>query len=256
LKDHAESKKLEFLCTPFSAYAVDLLDSIGIVAWKIGSGDVGQEWLLEKITQTRKPVIFSTGMSSIEGVDALYKYFREKKIDFSVLQCTSMYPTPLDKTGIRILQDYMARYDVPVGLSNHSGSIWPSVYAIALGAKVIEVHIKLNDFAFGPDTSSSLSVEDLRTLVEARNAFSVMEESNEDKNLSLKNLTNDKQIFSRSISLDRNYPKGTVIEEKMILMRKPGSGIPETEIQNFIGRKLCRDYDSYYLLDLSDVETP
>jgi len=255
LKDHAESKELEFLCTPFSSYAVDLLDSIGIVGWKIGSGDVGQKWLLEKITQTGKPIIFSTGMSSIESVDSIYKYFKDKKLNFSVLQCTSMYPTPLDKTGISVFQSYMERYDVPIGLSNHSGSVWPSVYAIALGAKVIEVHIKLNDFAFGPDTSSSLSVEQLKTLVEARDAFSIMEESKDDKSASLNSIQNDKQIFSRSITLDSSYPKGTIIEERMILMRKPGTGMPETEITNLIGKTLSQDYDSSYLLDLSDVET-
>jgi len=255
LKDHAEAKGLEFLCTPFSSYAVDLLDSIGIVGWKIGSGDVGQKWLLEKITQTGKPIILSTGMSSIESVDSIYQYLKDKKLDFSLLQCTSMYPTPLDKTGISVFQSYIERYDVPIGLSNHSGSVWPSVYAIALGAKVIEVHIKLNDFAFGPDTSSSLSVEQLKTIVEARDAFSIMAECNDDESINLKSIKNDKQIFSRSITLDSCYLKGTVIEEGMILMRKPGSGIPETEIRNLVGKALSRDYDPHYLLDLSDVET-
>ena len=82
-----------------------------------------------------------------------------------------MYPTPIDKTGIDILKDYMERYDVPIGLSNHSGSVWPSIYAMALGAKIIEVLLKLNDYAFGPDTSSSLSVQQLATLVEAKGRF-------------------------------------------------------------------------------------
>ncbi len=254
LKDHAESKELEFLCTPFSSYAIDLLDDIDVVGWKIGSGDVGQKWLLEHIALTEKPVIFSTGMSSIESVDSIYKYFKDRKIDFSILQCTSMYPTPLDKTEIDVFLNYMQKYDVPIGLSNHSGLVWPSVYAIALGAKVIEVHIKLNDFSFGPDTSSSLSVEQLQTIVEARDAFSIMEDSKNDTSLSLESLSNDKQIFSRSVTLNSSYPKGTTIEESMILMRKPGSGIPESEVPNLIGKTLCRDYDSSYLLDPSDFD--
>tara|TARA_Y100000748_G_scaffold303958_1_gene311031 strand:- start:4829 stop:5875 length:1047 start_codon:yes stop_codon:yes gene_type:complete len=255
LKDHAESKELEFLCTPFSSYAVDLLDDIGVVGWKIGSGDVGQKWLLEQIAQTRKPVIFSTGMSSIESVDSIYKYFKNKEIDFSILQCTSMYPTPLENTEIDVFLNYMQMYDVPIGLSNHSGTVWPAVYAIALGAKVIEVHIKLNDFSFGPDTSSSLSVEQLKTIVEAREAFSVIEDSKNQESLSLDSLNNDKQMFSRSVTLNSSYTKGTIIKENMILMRKPGSGIPESEVPNLIGKTLCRDYDSNYLLDPSDLET-
>jgi len=253
LKDHAESKGLVFLCTPFSSYAVDLLDSIGIVGWKIGSGDVGEKWMLDKIIETGKPIIFSTGMSSIESVDSIYRYLKDKKVNFSLLQCTSMYPTPIYKTGISTLLKYMQRYDAPVGLSNHSGSVWPSIYAVALGAKIIEVHIKLNDFAFGPDTSSSLSVEQLKMLVEARDAFSIMSACDDDESASLNSIKNDKQIFSRSISLDASYPKGTLIEQRMILMRKPGSGIPETEIPNLVGKVLSRDYDSCYLLKSSDV---
>lgn len=166
-----------------------------------------------------------------------------------------MYPTPLDKTGIDILKDYMARYDVPIGLSNHSGSVWPSIYAMALGAKIIEVHIKLNDYAFGPDTSSSLSVQQLATLVEAREAFTIMDQQIEDKKVVLENTKNDKEIFSRSITLDSNYPKGTTITEKMLVMRKPGSGISAEEIPNIIGKKLSRDYDALYLLKLSDLES-
>ena len=254
LKDHAESKNLEFLCTPFSAYAVDLLNDIGIVGWKIGSGEVGERWLLEKIAQTKKPIIVSSGMSSLDSIDSVYDYLRDKKIEFCILQCTSMYPTPIDKTNIDILKKYMERYDVPIGLSNHSGSIWPSIYAIALGSKIIEVHIKLNDFAFGPDTSSSLSVEDLKLLVEARDSFNLMDVNQDTEKSSLKKTENTKSIFSRSITLDSNYPKGTVIKENMVLMRKPGTGIPKKELPNLLGKKLARDYDSRYLLTSSDID--
>ena len=156
---------------PFSAYAVDLLESIGIVGWKIGSGDVEEKWLLEKIAKTKKPIIVSSGMSSLKDVDSIYDYFKSKDLEFCILQCTSMYPTPIENTGIDVLKTFMKHYDVPIGLSNHSGSIWPSIYALALGCKIIEVHIKLNDFAFGPDTSSSLSINHLKEIVEARDAF-------------------------------------------------------------------------------------
>lgn len=255
LKEHAESKELEFLCTPFSSHAVDILENIGINAWKIGSGDVGEDWLLEKIAQTEKPVIISSGMSSIKDVDLIYNYLKDKNLSFCILQCTSMYPTPIDKTGIDVLKTYMERYDVPIGLSNHSGSIWPSIYAIALGSDLIEVHIKLNDFAFGPDTSSSLSVEQLKEIVDARDAIALMNKEKDYKTKSLESTQNTKIIFSRSISLDSNYPKGTLIKEEMILMRKPGTGISKEELPNIIGKKLSCDYDSKHLLTLTDIET-
>ncbi len=254
LKKHAEAEGLVFLCTPFSSYAVDLLDNIGVVGWKIGSGEVDQKWLLNKIIQTKKPVILSTGMSQIETVDSIYQYFKKNEVDFSLLQCTSMYPTPLDKIGINVFEEYRKRYDVPIGLSNHSGSVWPSIYAIALGASIIEVHIKLNDFSFGPDTTSSLSVEQLKTMIDARNEFHTMALCNINKSEAFGSLTNNKDIFSRSITLDNSYKKGTILEAKMIVMKKPGTGMQETEIPNIIGKTLSRDYDCLHLLDVFDLE--
>jgi len=252
IKKYTESKGLVFLCTPFSNFAVDLLNSIGVVGWKIGSAEVSEKWLIDKIIKTKKPIIFSTGMSQISDIDSLYSNLKGHNIKFGILHCHSIYPTPIDKIVINKIQEYNERYKVPVGLSDHSGSIWPSIYAIANNAKIIEVHIKLNDLAFGPDTSSSLSVSQIKEIIKARDAFYEMENSVNKSKLSI-DLINNKKIFSRSVALDANYKKGTKIEKDMILMKKPGTGIPENDIAEIVGKTLSKDYDSYYLLERSHI---
>jgi len=253
LKKYTESKGLIFLCTPFSEFAVDLLDSIGVIGWKIGSAEASQKWLIDKIIQTGKPIIFSTGMSQIDDIDLIYSNLKEHNVKFAILHCMSMYPTPLDKIGIHNIREYSERYEVPIGLSDHSGVIWPSIYAIVNNAKIIEVHIKLNNLAFGPDTTSSLSVLQIKEIVEARDAFYIMENSRINEYKLSADLSNNQKIFSRSIALDANYKKGTKIEKGMILMKKPGTGISEKDITNIIGKTLSKDYDCHYLLERSYI---
>ena len=253
LKKYTESKGLIFLCTPFSEFAVDLLDSIGVIGWKIGSAEASQKWLIDKIIQTGKPIIFSTGMSQIDDIDLIYSNLKEHNVKFAILHCMSMYPTPLDKIGIHNIREYSERYEVPIGLSDHSGVIWPSIYAIVNNAKIIEVHIKLNNLAFGPDTTSSLSVLQIKEIVEARDAFYIMENSRINEYKLSADLSNNQKIFSRSIALDANYKKGTKIEKGMILMKKPGTGISVKDITNIIGKTLSKDYDCHYLLERSYI---
>jgi len=103
--------------------------------------------------------------------------------------------------------------------------------------------------------SSSLSINDLKEIVKARDAFFLMDKESGTQKSNLKNTKKTKAIFSRSITLNANYPKGTVIKEYMILMRKPGSGITQDNLSSIVGKKLSRDYDSRYLLTLADIET-
>src|SRR5690606_15161167 len=115
LKYYAEAKGLDFLCSPFSIMAVDWLEEVGIQQYKVGSGEVNNLLMLEKITNTGKPIILSSGMSSIEELDQTVEFLKKKNADFSILQCTTSYPTAPETYGLNVISQLKKRYQVKVG---------------------------------------------------------------------------------------------------------------------------------------------
>lgn len=161
LHAHATSRGLIFLCSPFSVEAVKLLDPL-VPAWKVASGEITNEPLLKAIRATGKPPIFSTGMAN----EAEMRRLREPwhwPDGYAVLQCTSMYPCPPGKVDVGALEDFGTWV---YGLSDHSGTIWPSIAAVTLGASIVEVHVKLSQYDQGFDASSSITIPELKQLVE------------------------------------------------------------------------------------------
>ena len=161
LKAHADDAGVEFLCSPFSPEAVRLIDPL-VGTWKLASGEVTNRPLLEAIASTGKPVIVSTGMSTRAELESVLAWFP----DHAILQCTSAYPCPPEKVGLNVLRDLRQRYACPVGLSDHSGTIYPGLAAVALGCDLLEVHVTFSREAFGFDVSSSITTAELRQLVE------------------------------------------------------------------------------------------
>ena len=164
LKDHAEKRGLVFLSTPFSVDAAKMLDRIGMTMWKISSGEVSDPWLLEYILSTKKPIIFSTGMSTEEEIDRYVNILTCRHAQFALLQCTTDYPVPPERVGLNILEQFIKKYPI-VGLSDHSGEMWPSLSAVTLGAKIIEVHVCLSKYDFGPDVPASLTPDKFAEMI-------------------------------------------------------------------------------------------
>jgi len=123
IKKHCDDAGLDFICSPFSNLAVDWLEEIGVHTYKIGSGEVNNLLLLEKIAQTGKPVIISSGMSSFAELDETVNFLKSKNTQFSILQCTTAYPTKPEQYGLNVIGELKKRYDVPIGFSDHSSKI-------------------------------------------------------------------------------------------------------------------------------------
>lgn len=163
LARHAGSKGLLFLCSAFSVEAAQALEDL-VPAWKVPSGQVTNRPMLEYMTAHPKPTIISAGMSSdAEMVGALARF--EERV---FLQSMSLYPTPLDQVG---LGPFGEVYGALIGLSDHSGTIWPSLAAATLGAAMVEVHVTFSRAAYGPDTASSITVAQSGTLCEGIGAI-------------------------------------------------------------------------------------
>jgi N,N'-diacetyllegionaminate synthase len=240
LAKHARQRGLIFLSSAFSLQAAELLIRVGVPAWKIASGEVGTSRIFERITQTGLPILLSTGMSPWVEIDALVEQITAKGSPLLVFQCTTAYPCPPDKVGLNVIGELRQRYGCPVGLSDHSGSIFPSLAAATLGADMLEVHVTLSREMFGPDVPASVTTAELRQLVEGVRFIEKMMANPVDKDVIAQEMEPLRQLFFKSIVASQDLPEGTVLGPEHLTMKKPGTGIPAERMESMFGRRLRR----------------
>jgi len=253
LKAHCDEVGLEFMSSPFSNAAVDVLEQVGVNIYKIGSGEVSNLLLLEKIAHTRKPVILSSGMSSYDELDKTVNFLRLKGIDFSILQCTTAYPTKPEQYGLNVIKELKERYGVPVGFSDHSASMEASIAAVVLGAEIIEFHAVFDKNMFGPDVSSSLTVEEIRKLTSSIRNIEKAKLSPIDKNdiLKFKDL---KDIFGKSLAVNKDLKAGHILEFSDLESKKPAlKGISATNFNEVLGKSIVRNMKKWEFLTHGDI---
>ncbi|MBF4470306.1 N-acetylneuraminate synthase family protein [Flavobacterium sp. HJJ] len=254
IKQHCESLGLDFICSPFSNLAVDWLEEIGVTRYKIGSGEVNNFLILEKIAQTKKPVILSSGMSSYKELDQTVAFLKERNVDFSILQCTTAYPTQPEQYGLNVIQELKERYNVPIGFSDHSARIETCIAATALGAVILEFHVVFDRQIFGPDSKSSITISETRDLVIAvRNIKNAIQHPI-DKN-SNKSFVELKQIFEKSLAVNKDLPKNHTITFDDLEAKKPkGFGIEASKFKAVIGKKLTFGKNKWDFLKEEDIQ--
>jgi len=253
LKEHCDEVGLEFMSSPFSNAAVDLLEEIGVKQYKVGSGEINNFVLLEKIAQTGKPVIISSGMSSFEELDKTTLFLKSRNVEYSILQCTTAYPTQPEQFGLNVISELQERYKVSVGFSDHSSSIEACIAAITLGAEILEFHVVFDKDMFGPDAKASLTMEETTMLVSAVRNISIALDNpvNKSDNSKFNNL---KSIFEKSLAINKNLKAGDVICFSDLETKKPkGFGILASEYEKIIGKKLKRDMSQWEFLNDDDI---
>ncbi len=167
LKQYAESKGLIFLCTPFSRAAAVRLRKLGVVAYKIGSGECNNYPLIQHIARYGKPVILSTGMNDIPSISKAVMILRKANVPYALMHCTSIYPTPYEKVRLGALKQLRTAFpDAVIGLSDHSMSIYPCLGAVALGASILERHFTSDKKWAGPDIPISMDPRELKELID------------------------------------------------------------------------------------------
>jgi len=253
LKEHAEKRDLRFLSSPFSIEAVELLTRVGVAGWKVASGEVTNTAMLEHMAATGLPVLLSTGMSHLSEIDVAVERVKAHDVPLAVLQCTSMYPCPPEKAGLNLIPFFRERYGCAVGLSDHSGTIYPGLAAAALGIQVLEVHVTLSREMFGPDVSSSITTSELRQLVQGIRFIEKMKANPVDKDLMAKAMAALRATFTKSVVIRRDLPAGTALQEEHLTVKKPGTGIPAARLSEVIGRRLRRPVKADSLLSKEDL---
>jgi N,N'-diacetyllegionaminate synthase len=256
LKKHAETRGLKFLSSPFSIEAVEMLTRVGVAAWKIASGEVSNTPMFERMVATGLPMILSTGMSSLQEIDSVVERIKAKGLPLTVLQCTSVYPCPPEKVGLNMLLFFSNRYGCAVGLSDHSGTIYPGLAAATLGAEVLEVHVTLSREMFGPDVPASVTTSELRQLVEGIRFIETMNANSLNKDSLVSEMKPLRDLFTKSVVARVDLPAGTVLQQEHLTVKKPGTGIPASGLVKLIGLTLRSPVKADQILQEADlVET-
>jgi N-acetylneuraminate synthase len=238
LKRHAEKRGLLFLSSPFSFEAVDLLERLGVAAWKIPSGETGNVPMLEGMIATGWPVLLYTCMSTLNLIDAAVNLVQASGVPLVIFQCTSAYPCPPEKVGLNLISWFRERYDCSVGLSDHSGTIYPGLAAAALGVQMLEVHVTLSREMFGPDVPASVTISELRQLVQGTRFIEKMVACPVDKEQMANDMGPLRSMFTKSIVARKDLPAGTVLQMEHLTLKKPGTGLPPSRLTQIIGRRL------------------
>lgn len=245
IKAHCEDKGLEFISSPFSNAAVDLLERLGVKRYKIGSGEVSNYLMLEKAARTGKPIILSSGMSSYSELDHAVDFLAPFTPDLAILQCTTQYPTGPADVGLNVISELKERYQVPIGLSDHSGTIFPALSAVTLGAEIIECHIIFDRQMFGPDTTSSLTIQEVSQLVQGIRFIDQMTACAIDKN-NTDRFKQVKAIFEKSLAVNKSLPAGHCLTFDDLEGKKPaGCGMDAREYNTIIGKSLKKPIDKW-----------
>jgi N-acetylneuraminate synthase len=255
LAQHAREKGLLFLSSPFSEEAADLLQRVGVPAWKIASGEVNNPLLFERIAGTKLPILLSTGMSSLEEIDRAVAWIKARGLSLAVFQCTSKYPSPPEAWGLNMLDVFRQRYGVPAGLSDHSGALYAGLAAVTLGASLLEVHVTLSREMFGPDVPVSLTTAELRQLVAGTRFIERALAHPLDKDAAAREMQAMRQTFNKALVAKRDLQAGQWLTREDLTARKPASaGIPAGRLEEVMGRTMRRDLAKGEFINEADLE--
>ena len=193
-------------------------------------------------------------MNYINEIDEKVKFLNEMKCDFAIFQCTSQYPTTPENVGINFINEFINKYKVPVGLSDHTGNIFSSMASFALGVNLVELHVTFDKKMFGPDASSSINFDQLKLLVEGRDKIFKYTQSKKSKNQITDDLKKMRSLFTKSLAFKNNMKKGQIISKDDLTLKKPGTGIPLENINQILGKKLICDVGLNRLIKINDIQ--
>ncbi len=241
LNRYCREKQTGFLSTPFELDSIDFLNSFNMDFWKLPSGEITNLPYLEKIGRTKKPVVMSTGMSSLQEVkDAVEALRKAGTEEITLLHCNTQYPTPMQDVNLRAMQTLEKELHLPVGYSDHTKGIEIPVAAVAMNAQVIEKHFTLDRSMEGPDHKASLEPEELKAMVQAvRNVEQALGNGRKEPSPSERG---NISIVRKSIVAKCSIKKGDAFTEENLTVKRPGNGISPMRWHEMIGKQAKRDF--------------
>tara|TARA_R110000744_G_scaffold142854_1_gene254631 strand:+ start:6964 stop:8001 length:1038 start_codon:yes stop_codon:yes gene_type:complete len=252
LKELTESLNMIYLSTPFSRAAANRLEKMGVVAYKIGSGECNNYPLVEHIAKFGKPIILSTGMNDVASILPSIKIFRKYNVSYALLHCTSLYPTPYNKVRLGALTELGEAFpDAVLGLSDHSLGNYTCFASVALGASILEKHFTSSKNWDGPDVPISIDPHELKDLICGSRA--IHEALGGNKNI-LKEEQPTIDFAYASVVAIKNIKKGEVLTEDNIWVKRPGTGeIFAKHFESLLGKIVQSDISADCHLSWQDI---
>lgn len=249
LIDYCKNRDIMFLSTPFDIDSLHYLVNLGLDIIKIPSGEITNYPLLREAGKTKKKVILSSGMSTLNEIENAKRVLMESGCkDLIVLHCNTEYPTPYQDVNLKAMNTIREELGVRVGYSDHTQGITVPIAAVALGAEVIEKHFTLNRNMIGPDHRASLEPDELKEMIRAiRNVEASLGDGVKKPSRSEKKNIN---IVRKSIVAKINITKGTIFCESNLTTKRPGTGISPMEWNCVIGQKAKRDFRVDEIIEL------
>lgn len=249
LNDYCDNIGIEFLSTAFDLESIEFLESLNMQRWKIPSGDITNLPYLIKISKLGKPIILSTGMSTMAEIkNAVAILGANHSINLTILHCTTEYPAPYKDINLNAMRSIKTEFKVDVGYSDHSNGIEVSIAAVALGATVIEKHFTLDRNMDGPDHKASLEpnelkrmIKSIRNIEDALGSYDKIVSNSEKKNIA---------VARKSIVAKCDIKKGALFTKENLDIKRPGTGINPMNWFEILGQKALRDFKEDELIEL------
>ena len=239
LKKVADDLGMQCFSSAFDASAVDFLETMNVPVHKVASFELVDLPLIQKMAATGKPLIMSTGMATIEEIEeGVTTARRAGATQIALLKCTSAYPAPAEEMNLRTIPELARRFDVPVGLSDHTMGIAVPVAAVSLGACIIEKHLTLSRAAGGPDSAFSLEPEEFRAMVEG---VRTAEKALGSVHFGVSERENRSRVFRRSLFVVRDLKKGEMFTSENVRSIRPGDGLHTRHLAEVLGKTAALD---------------
>ena len=248
---YCNEKNITFLCTAWDAKSVDFLESIHIPAYKIASADLTNFPLIEYISRTKKPILISTGMSTMDEIEKTVNFLKERDVNFLLLHSNSTYPAPVDTLNLSLIPHLKSKFQLPIGYSGHEQGIIPSVTAAVLGAVLIERHITLDKTMDGIDQSSSLELLEFSQLIK------FIREAENSIGKPIKKMTRgeilQKEVLGKSLVSRCDIEIGEIFSENNLEVRGPAKGLSPQFFYEIQGKKSKRSIKKGSYLQSDDL---
>lgn len=249
---HCERAGVIFLSTPFDEGSASLLAGLGMLAFKVPSGELTNVPFLSKLARFRRPLIVSTGMAVLDEVEAAVAAIRDAgDPPVVLLHCVSRYPTPIDEANVLALQTLRERFHLPVGYSDHTEGLDASTAAVALGACVVEKHLTISRRLPGPDHLASVEPSELAELVRRIRLVQRSLGSGDKAPSAEESAIAD--VARKSLITARALPRGHRLAAADLVIRRPGTGLPPSALLTTVGCRLTRDVPANHVLALDDL---
>jgi len=233
LAEYCDEQGIQFLCSPWDTDSVDFLESINVPIYKVGSPDMTNFILLEKLIETGKPLLLSTGMSEENEIERTVEFLKSHDAEFGLLHCRSTYPAPFHNLDLEFMKKLMDTYDLPIGYSGHERGIAVSTAAVAQGASIIERHFTLDRTMKGPDHAASLAPQGLEKQI--RDIRNVEKSQGTDVRYMTRGEYNNRVSLGKCLVAAEDIAAGEQIERSQLTAKSPAKGISPQHLYDVVG---------------------